>query len=68
MCLSSISQFRPPNYGRADGAFGQEPFITMLNQYDVSMRPIPPQRHQKNIIEPEQDVIRSLFLRIKDQA
>ena len=40
----------------------------MLEKYDISMRPVPPRRHEKNMIEPRHGVIRSIYMRIRDQS
>lgn len=53
-----LLNFWPPNYVHADGVFRKEPFITMLNQHDVLMSPVPTRGHQKNMIEPTYSVVR----------
>lgn len=63
-----LPQFRPPQNVHADRTFDQEPFMTMLNPYGVSKNPVLSLRHQNYMIDPRHCVIRSIFLRIKQNV
>lgn len=60
-----FSHFWPPGAVNADSAFQKEPFDNFLSSYDVQLRPVPPRRHQKNMIESRYGVVRSIFLRLR---
>ena len=60
-----FSNFWPPSYIQADGPFQNAMFKSLLDQYDIQLRPVPPRRHCKNPIEPRHGTIRSTFLRMK---
>lgn len=60
-----ISQFWAPQSVHADGAFQQPKFVDYLARHAISIRPVPPRRHQKNMIEPRHGSIRAIFLRLR---
>jgi len=66
-CLEAhwISQFWPPNEILYDPAFETQMFNDYVKLYDISTRPIPPRRHNKNVIESKHRIIRDIFLRLK---
>lgn len=49
----------------ADVAFQSQKFKPLLDRYDITIRPVPPQRLEKKPIEPRHGVIRSTFLRLR---
>jgi len=66
-CLEAhwISQFWPPNEILYDPAFENSLFKSYVELYDIATRPIPPRRHNKNVIESKHRIIRDIFLRLK---
>jgi len=60
-----ISQFWPPKDVLFDPAFDNSIFKSYTDLYDISSRPIPPRRHNKNAIESKHRIIRDIFIRIK---
>lgn len=65
MELTWLAHFWPPAWIHADGAFLSKHFMQFFGQYGIELRPVPPRRHQKNMIEPRYGSIWSIFLRLK---
>ena len=63
-----LSQFWPPDAIHADSAFCKGEFAEMLKIYDIKIRAVPPNRHQKNMLEPRHGPIRSIFIRLKNSS
>lgn len=49
----------------ADGAFKTDAFQPFLSKYNIQLCPVPPRRHEKNMIEPLHGVIRCIFVRLR---
>jgi len=60
-----ISQFWYPQVVIADPAFNNTLFKKYLTNCGISIRPIPPRRHSKNVLESKHRVLRDIFLRLK---
>lgn len=60
-----ISPFWTPKAILFDPAFDNEPFREYLGNHDIEPRPIPPRRHNKNVIESKHRIIRDIYLRLK---
>lgn len=60
-----LSQFWPPTCIHADTGFCKGEFAEMTKLYDIKLRPTPPNRHQKNMLEPRHGPIRSIFIRLR---
>lgn len=60
-----LGHFWPSQFIHGDGSFQQPQFRGFLARYDISLRPVRPRRHQKNMIEPKHGSIRAIFLRLR---
>lgn len=65
-CL--VSYFWYPESIHVDKTFAVGDFKTYMDEVGISFRPVPPGRHSKNAIESKHNVIRSIYLRLKDAA
>ena len=61
-----ISPFWAPEAIQFDQAFDNAKFQDYLQLYDITPRPIPARRHNKNVLESKHRVIRDIFLRLSD--
>lgn len=59
-----LSPFWPTTAVHVDSAFWKGSFLDMLKLYDIELRPVPPNRHQKNMLEARHGPIRSIFIRL----
>lgn len=50
---------------RGDQAFNHTEFKNFITSIGATFGPIPPRRHQKNVIESKHGIIRSIFIRLK---
>lgn len=62
--LICISKFWPPEHITADGFFQTDALTSHLPCYEINLKPLPPRRHEKNMIEPRLVMIRLIFLRV----
>eukprot|EP00171_Calliarthron_tuberculosum_P017605 IDg17605t1 len=60
-----ISPFWAPEIVLFDLAFNNTNFKKYLSSYSIEPRPIPPRRHNKNVLESKHRVIRDVYLRLK---
>ena len=60
-----MSQFWAPKCILFDPAFDNDEFLNYAHTYDIETKPIPPRRHNKNVIESKHKIIRDIYLRIK---
>ena len=63
-----VSQFWHPDSIRADTAFMLGDFKKYTEQLGIPLLPVPPGRHSKNAIESKHNIIRSIFIRLKEAA
>ena len=61
-----ISAFWAPDTVLYDRAFNTNMFKSYLSDLGSEMRPIPPRRHNKNVLEYKHRIIRDVYLRLKD--
>lgn len=59
-----ISPFWAPESIQCDQAFDNSKFKSYLSIYDISPRPIPARRHNKNVLESKHRILRDMFLRL----
>ena len=62
-----LCQFWPPSTVLGDAAFKRDVFINFLRMNDTEFCPIPPRRHNKNVLESKHGVIRGIFLRLLNE-
>lgn len=60
-----LSPFWNPHVVLCDQAFNNEIFSSFLRVDDIELRPLPPRRHNKNVLESKHKVIRDIYIRIK---
>lgn len=60
-----LSPFWSPSSVRGDQAFNHTEFTNFISSIGATFGPIPPRRHQKNVIESKHGIIRSIFIRLK---
>ena len=60
-----VPHFGYPESIHGDKAFDASNFKSYMKERDISFRPVPPGRHSKNTIESKHNVIRSIYLRLK---
>lgn len=60
-----FAQFWPPTAVHANAAFYKGEVLDMLKECDIFLRPMLPNRHQKNMLEPRHGPIRSIYLRLR---
>ena len=65
---SWVSQFWYPDSIRTDKAFQIGAFKDYADKLGIAIHPVPPGRHSKNAIESKHNVIRTIFLRLKEDA
>ena len=63
-----ISPFWTPKTVLYDQAFENGEFKNYLESHDIEIRPIPPRRHNKNVIESKHRIIRDVYLRLKSDT
>ena len=63
-----VSQFWYPESIHADKAFHAGNVKAHVDYGNIPMRPVPPGRHSKNSIESKPNVIRSMYIRLKESA
>ncbi len=63
-----VSQFWYPESLHGDKAFQIGEFKLYAESLDIPIRPVPPRRHSKNSIESKHNVIRSIYIRLKEAA
>ena len=63
-----VSQFWHPDSIRVDTAFMLGEFKKYTEQLGIPLLPLPPGRHSKNAIESKHNIIRSIFIRLKEAA
>lgn len=63
-----VGQFWYPDSIQADKAFQVGDFKQYADKLDIQIRPVPPGRHSKNPIESKHNIIRSIYLRLKEAA
>ena len=63
-----ISEFSPPHMIQADQAFNKDEFLSYLKIYDIKLRPVPPRRHSKNVLESKHRILRDIYLRLKEDS
>lgn len=63
-----MSEFWTPNSVLYDPAFKNEEFQSWIAGYEISARPIPPRRHNKNALESKHRIIRDIYLRMKSAS
>ena len=63
-----LSQFWPPPAVLGDLAFNHDEFKHYLSSIGIEFNPIPPRRHNKNVLESKYGVIRSMFLRLTSEG
>lgn len=63
-----LSPFCYPDSIRADKAFQICAFKQYADKLGIPIDPVPPGRHSKNAIESKHNIIRSIFLRLKEDA
>ncbi len=51
--------------GLYDPAFKNDKFQSYLSKHSIEARPLPPRRHNKNVIESKHRVIRDIYIRLK---
>ena len=61
-----ISAFWAPDTVLYDRAFNTNVFKSYLSDLWCEMKPIPPRRHNKNVLESKHRIIRDVYLRLKD--
>jgi len=60
-----ISQFWIPSAILFDRAFKNTQFDDWMKNYGIDSNPIPPRRHNKNVLESKHRIIRDIFIRLK---
>lgn len=65
---SWVSQFWYTDSIRAEKAFHVGLFKDYADKLGIATHPVPPGRHSKNSIESKHNIIRSIFLRLKENA
>lgn len=60
-----LNPFWSPITVRGDTAFNNEQFISFIHEIGSSFGPVPPRRHQKNVIESKHGIIRSIIIRLQ---
>lgn len=60
-----ISRFWIPDSVLLDPAFNNDPFFSYVRSRGIQPRPIPPRRHNKNVLGSKQTVIGDVFERLK---
>ena len=63
-----LNQFWHPNKIQGDKAFNNGEFANYLQQLNIQFKPVPPKRHSRNPIESKHAIIRSVFIRLKENA
>lgn len=63
-----LSQFWEPEEVAFDPGFNNDQFKSFLEKYGVLVRPLPPRRHSKNVIESKHRIIRDIYLRLKSST
>lgn len=60
-----LSQFWSPSAVHAKTTFWKEEYDMLMTIYVISLRPVPPNRHQKNVFEPLHGPNLSIFIRLQ---
>ena len=60
-----ITPFRVPEDVLFDPAFDNTDFKDCLTSHGINARPIPPRRHNKNVLESKHKIFRDVYLRLK---
>lgn len=63
-----VSAFWEPKVVFYDSAFDNSEFTMYLESHDIECRPLPPRRHNKNLIASKHRVIRDVFIRLKGSS
>ena len=63
-----LSPFCPPPAVLGDPAFNHDEFKHYLSSIGIEFKPIPPRRHNKNVLESKHGFIRSIFLRLTSEG
>lgn len=50
-----------------DSAFRSKDFQSFADTYDIQLKPLPPRRHNKNVLQSKHKVIRDIFLRLQHE-
>jgi len=60
-----LNEFWMPKALTFDPAFKNKMFEKFAEKYGIALRPLPPRRHSKNVIESKHRIIRDVYLRLK---
>ena len=63
-----LLEFWPSEIIQGDQAFNNSEFRNYLSLYDINNRPVPPQRHSKNVLESKHRALRNIFIRPKSAS
>lgn len=63
-----VSAFWEPKVVLYGSAFDNSEFTMYLESHNIECRPLPPRRHNKNVIESKHRVIRDIFIRLKGSS
>lgn len=63
-----VGQFWYPDSIQVDKAFQVGEFKSYADKLGIQIRPVPPGRHSRNPIESKHNIIRSVYLRLKEAA
>lgn len=63
-----LTPFWTPLTVAYDRAFKNSIFAEYLRQQDIEARPLPPRRHNKNVLESKHKIIRDVFIRLKEES
>lgn len=63
-----VSHFGHPESIDGDRAFEEGDYKSYMNERDISFRPVPRGRHSENMMESRHNVVRSTYLRLKEDT